>query len=313
MKYYHTNNRNWLALAIPANSGTFNNTLLVLDIDLLASNGSPSYFTFDMATNSPSWYIFNPGTPLIHTVLDVPIALTGSPTVFFPDSTANMLVGTELLFDAGTPNEETVTISAFLAGVPVATFQHFHNVNATIQSGVFVPRCDSLEVIYEQAGAVRLLVGQVDLIQDVDAISGGLGTEVVIPNAGVTLHAWGNDSAYLIKRPGFVRFTTNRDPSLLASDGWSFQVQGVDDDFFTFTDPLVLDLVPGVNDSSTLGGNPDFTGGLAFRHSPELYRIGGVNFVMGRRLKFVVNFPSGTGVNYQLRGIQLGVGANPPS
>jgi hypothetical protein len=60
MKYFHTNSKNWLALSIPANSSTFNNTVLILDLDLLAANGSPSYFTFDMATNSPSWWVFKP-------------------------------------------------------------------------------------------------------------------------------------------------------------------------------------------------------------------------------------------------------------
>jgi hypothetical protein len=244
MKYYHTDNRNWLALAIPANFATYNNTVLMLDLDLLASNGSPSYFTFDMATNAPVWFIFQPGTTV---------------------------------------------------------------------GGNWLPRCDSIETVYEANGFVRLLVGQTDLIQDIDAISGGTGTEISVPNGSVTLHAWGNDSAFVIKRPGWIRFNTNRDPSMLATDGWSFAVQGIDDDFYTFFNPLTLPLVPGVNDSSTLGGNPDFLGGLAFRHSPEMYKIGGVNFVMGRRLKFQINFPPGTGVNYQLRSVQLGFDANAAS
>jgi hypothetical protein len=321
MKYYHANNRNWLVLAVPANSGNSNNTLLILDLDLLASNGSPSYFTFDMATNSPSWFVYQPGTSV---------------------------------------------------------------------NGNWAPRCDSLETVYEANGLVRLLSGQVDLIQDVDYTSGA-GTEIGIPNALLNLHAFGNDSAIAIKRPTWIRFNTNRDPSQLSEEsafaiasitraagvvtvttatvhnliattfpdvvfiqnvldasyngvfvltgtpsnttftynqmgansastggvaisGWAFQVQAIDDDFYTFPNPLQLFLTPGVNDSSALGGNPDFAqSGLAFRHSPELFRVGAVNFVMGRRLKFIVNFPSGTGVNYQFRAVQLGFGVNPPS
>lgn len=244
MKYFHTSSRNWLAVAVPANSGAYNNTVLVLDLDLLASNGSPSYFTFDMATNSPAWFVFQPGT---------------------------------------------------------------------VVSGNWFPRCDSMEVVYELNGIVRLMVGQTDLIQDIEYSQGGFGTEIQIPNGTLLTHAWGNDSPFMLKRPGWMRFNTNRDPSMLASDGWTFQVQGIDDDFYTFQSPLSLSLTPGVNDSSSLGGNPDFVGGLAFRHSPELYRIGGVNFVMGRRLKFQVNFPSGTGTAYQFRSVQLGFGVNPPS
>lgn len=244
-KYYHTNTRNWFVLSVAANGSSFNNTLLVLDLDLLASNGSPSYFTFDMATNSPAWWVFQPGTTV---------------------------------------------------------------------GGNWSARCDSLETVYETNGFVRLLTGQVDLIQDADAVSGGFGTEIAVPNGTVTTHAWGNDSAFLLKRPGWFRFTTNRDPATLAFDGWTFAVQGIDDDFYTFWQPLILNLVPGLNDCASLGGNPDFaSSGLAFRYSPELFKVGGVNFVKGRRLKFQVNFPSAPGVNFQLRTITVGFSVDPPS
>jgi hypothetical protein len=243
--YYHTNTRNWFVLNVAANGATFNNTALILDLDLLAANGSPSYFTFDMASNSPSWFVYQPGKT---------------------------------------------------------------------SGGNWVPRCDSLEVVFEQNGGIRLFVGQIDNIQDIDfdgGPNGGYGNEIAIPNGTVTLHAWGNDAAAMIKHPGWIRFLTNRDPSMLQTDGWQFAVQGIDDDFYTFESPLSLSLAPGVNDTSSLGGNPDFLGGLAFRHSPDLFRIGGVNFVMGRRLKFQVNFPSATGANYRFRGVSFGFGALP--
>lgn len=244
-RYYHTGTRNWWVLSVAANGAAFNNTLLVLDLDLLASNGSPSYFTFDMATNHPSWWVIQPGP-----------------------------------------------------------------VNA---QGVTTPRCDSLETVIEAGGAVRLVTGGVDLIQDADyqTQNSVFGMEIAVNPAPLILHAWGNDTAHTIKRPTFIRFTTNRPPSTLAADGWSFAAQGIDDDFYNFDSPLTLALTPGVNDTSTLGGNQNLSGGSPFRHSPELYRIGGVNFVAGRRLKFQVNFPTGPG-NFQLNSIQIGAGATPP-
>jgi hypothetical protein len=246
MKYYHTQTRNWLVLAIPANGSSFNNMLLVLDIDLLASNGSPSYFTFDMATNSPSWFVVQVG----------PLVTQGQNT--------------------------------FIA-----------------------PRCNSLEVVYETGGNVRLMTGAVDLIQDAD-FQAGFGTEIQVPGATATFHAWGNDTPFIIKRPSFFRFNTNQDPANLASQGWTFESQGIDDDFYTFQSPLRQVWTPGVNDTSALGGNPALASGSPFRHSPELFRVGGVNFVQGRRIRHKVNFPSATGTNFQLRSIQLGFGASPP-
>jgi hypothetical protein len=231
-KYYHNNTRNWLLVACATSGQTNNNTLLVLDLDLLASNGSPSYFVFDMAENQPTWYKFS------------------------------------------------------LA-------------------------CQSLEVVYEPNNLVRLLTGGIDLIQDAD-FSNGFGTEVAVPGANLLLHAWGNDSAAMIKRPTFLRFNTNRDPSVLASDGWSFQALGIDDDFYSFAFPLSLTLTPGVNDTSTLSGSPLQNFGSPFRHSPELFRVGGVNFVMGKRIQFQINFPSAPGVQYRFQQIQIGFGPSPP-
>lgn len=231
-KYYHNNTRNWLLVACATSGVLDNNTLLVLDLDLLASNGSPSYFVFDMAENQPTWYRYS--------------------------------------------------------------------IN-----------CTSVETMYEPTNLVRSLVGSTDLIQDID-FSTGFGTEIPVPDANVLLHAWGNDSAPIIKRPSFLRFHTNRDPSVLASDGWSFQVLAVDDDYYTFAFPLTLTLTPGVNDTTTLGGNPNLTFGSPFRTSAELFRVGGVNFVMGRRLQFQINFPSVVGATFQFRQIQIGFAPSPP-
>lgn len=306
LSYYHSLDRNWVSIALVNGAGQ-NNILINLDLDLLASNGQASFFTFDMATNHPAFWIYN--------------------------------------------------------------------IN-----------CNAMEVVYETGGTVRLLVGSTDFIQDADYQSGLFGTETNVTGAGFTTQPWGNDSAFMIKRPTWLRFTTNRDPSVLssetaaaistiartlgtvaattstphglapnvvvfvsgvldrtyngaflvattptpttftylqtganssssagiASSGWSFQALGVDDDFYSFASPLTLTMTPGVNDSSSLCGNPNLSSGEAFRHSPELFKVGAVNFVMGRRIQFVVNFPSGTGVNYALRSIQIGFGPSPP-
>lgn len=243
VKYFHSMLRNWIAISIPANGSSFCNTVLILDLDLLASNGSPSYFTFDMATNSPSWFIIKPGP---------------------------------------------------------------------ITAGAIQPRCDAIEVVYEQGGLVRLMTGSIDLLQDIDFRGLSFGNESQVPGATVTLHAWGNDSATVIKRPSFMRFNTNQDPSTLGPDGWTFATNGIDDDFYTFGSPLTLQHLPGVNDVATLCGNPSLFSGEAFRFSPSLFKVGGVNFVMGRRLQFQVNFPKITGRDYQFRSVQLGFGPVPP-
>lgn len=70
MKNYKSGDRNWIALAITTKGGSFNDTLCLLDLDLLASNGQPSFFTFDMATNQPSWYVYNTNCESIESAFD---------------------------------------------------------------------------------------------------------------------------------------------------------------------------------------------------------------------------------------------------
>jgi hypothetical protein len=70
ISFYKKGDRSWLALAIALDSSTFNNKLLLLDLDLLASNGQPSYFTFDMATNAPTWYQYDINCEAIATTYD---------------------------------------------------------------------------------------------------------------------------------------------------------------------------------------------------------------------------------------------------
>ena len=67
--YYKAGDRSWFALAISLD-GIKNNKLLLLDLDLLASNGQPSYFTFDMATNAPTWYQYDINCEALTTAYD---------------------------------------------------------------------------------------------------------------------------------------------------------------------------------------------------------------------------------------------------
>lgn len=230
--YYHTYNRNWFVLAVATNGASSNNTLLILDLDLLASNGSPSFFVFDMATNQPAWYQYQVS-------------------------------------------------------------------------------CPALVQTYETNGIVRLLAGATNVITDGD-YQQGFGVEQSV-NGGVTLHSWGNDHPFIISRPSFARFVTNQDTSLLALQGWAFQALGIDNDVYTFEIPLTLALIPGVNDTATLCGNPFLAqSGESFRFSQGLFRFGGVNFMAGRRIQFGCTFPTAPG-DYRLREIQLGFGPEPPS
>jgi len=70
MKNYKSGDRNWLVLAIALDTSAFNNQLCALDLDLLSSNGQPSFFTFDMATNQPSWYLYNTNCEAIEAAFD---------------------------------------------------------------------------------------------------------------------------------------------------------------------------------------------------------------------------------------------------
>ncbi len=233
--YYHTDTRNWVIFSIPSGNTSSNNKLLILDLDLLDSNGSPSFFVFDMATKHPSWWQFDLPAPAIAT-------------------------------------------------------------------------------IYEQAGNVRAIIGGTDDITDVDYLS-GFGTEYPSVSGYVTLHAFGNQTAFAIMRPSFFRFLTNQMPISYSAQGWSFYVNAMDDDAYTFANPLVLNFIPGTNDVATLSGflqGDPLSLAEPFRWSQALFRIGGIYFIAGRRLQIGVNFPTTPGVLWQYYGCEMGFAFTPP-
>lgn len=219
MSYYKRGDRSWLALAVALDNSAFNNKLLLLDLDLLASNGQPSFFTFDLATNAPTWYQYD--------------------------------------------------------------------VN-----------CEGICTSYDSNSVNHLLVGDVDLITDVDW-QPGYYTVVAEQNVpgNVILHAFGNEDAHMVKTVEWMRALTNQLPKYLAAQGWAWAIYAYDDDNFIIgVNALTTNLVPGVDSTS----NP-----LFIEYSPAKFKFGGVRPVKGRRFQIGTTFPSTPGL-YELRGFQVG-------
>lgn len=218
MSYYKRGDRSWLALAVALDSSTFNNKLLLLDLDLLASNGQPSFFTFDLATNAPTWYQFD--------------------------------------------------------------------IN-----------CEGLCTSYDGNSVNHLLVGDVDLITDVDwqPTFYTVSAEQNVPG-GNKLHAFGNEDPHMIKTLQWMRALTNQIPKNLASQGWAWSVDAFDDDVYVIgVNPLTTNLIPSVDSNS----NP-----LFLEYSPGLFKFGGVRPIKGRRFQIGCTFPSAPGL-FELRGYQV--------
>lgn len=237
----HANDRNWIALSIAYGTSTFSNKLLILDLDMLESNGAPSFFVFDMATNQPTWYVFDVS-------------------------------------------------------------------------------CEAITSIFDDAfGVQHLLVSDIDQITDV-TYAGGFNQNGELNVSGyVTLHAIGNDTSQFIKDWEWVRFVTNQDPSAMFQHGWSFRIDAIDDDFYTFLSPYSINLLPQSN--SPIEGDPAATRpgtspamvniwpGPTFRRKLEfsqaLFKTKGTKAIKGRRHKITVNFPSFAGFDYELRAIEF--------
>jgi len=222
MKNYKRGDRNWLALALSLDGSTFNNKLCLLDLDLLASNGQPSFFTFDMATNQPTWYLYD--------------------------------------------------------------------VN-----------CESIESALDNLSQNHILVGDIDLITDVDYHTGDftVTTEQTVPGGTVTLHALGNEDPEVVKWIDWLRANTNQLPANLASQGWSFGIFQFDDEQWVLGVTLagnLVTLVPGTDSPAVV---------IPFEQSPADFRLNqGPRFAKGRRFQFQVNFPSAAGTTYEFRGFQ---------
>lgn len=424
--YYHNFNRNWFVLSISTNGSTSNNATMILDLDLLASNGQPSFFVFDMASNQPVWYPYSLGCPCLEIMYESSelIRLFVGATDLAQDIDYTVGFGTEvpvpngsvtfhawgndsapvikrptwlrfntntdpsqLALGAGTvlvplasdsfvrANESPLnpakwTIASGVAGdgdqivSNLVEAQSLTAAGVEYYSGITWPANQYASVVVEASAGVGIVGvfarGQAGSISGYAfALTGPTGaaatvslgrytggavtplasaTTRVLPGDTVTLIANGSQligqvngvtvltATDLTYSAGSAGIIVNTNVSLsnaqagpwvggtfIVNTAWSFKVFGIDDDFYTFASPLSLTLTPGVNDSVTLGGNPNLAPfGSPFRTSQEMYRIGGVNFVMGRRIQFQINFPSAPGVNYVFRSIQIGFGPSPP-
>jgi hypothetical protein len=214
MYYYKQGEKNWLELSIATGSSTFNNVKLILDIDLLASNGQASFFTFDMATNQPTWYVYNVNCEADEVVVDA------NSVWHTLSADVDVIVETDW-----TPYQVTPTRPAYYT----------------------------------------------------------VSSEIILPGAGFTTHALGNEAPEIIKSLGFLRVTTNQLPNFLGSQGWKWLVNIYDDDKYVLgVQANTITLIPGVDGSNRT---------ISLENSPSVFRFGGVRYALGRRFQFQTVFP----------------------
>lgn len=161
-------------------------------------------------------------------------------------------------------------------------------------------RAGPLLSITDVFGETHLIWGQVDNLIELDYNGSSFksGSELT-PAGSVQFHSWGNQHPESIKKLRWMRFNTNRTPTQAVTDGWTFRIECLDDDFYTAASPLVVTLTPGVDSVEKTGGP-----GRAFEYSTVLFKFGGVKFAQGRRLNFKVTFPTVAG-DFEFRGYQL--------
>lgn len=239
MTHVKRDDMNWVVLAVAIDDSPTNNKLLVLDLDMMASNGAPSFFVFDMATNQPTWYIFD-------------------------------------------------------------------------------LECQAIESCFDQFGVSHLFCGGVDVIRDATFRDGFFAQVEDQVQGSITFHAIGNESAFMVKEMDWIRFILNVDPSTVQADGWTFELDCIDDDVFTFVSPKNLQLLPGINSNQvgndaalppggTKGTFPGNVQQRAFEFSPTRFTTRGIKSAQFRRMLITVNFPAKAGVDYELWGIETSV------
>jgi hypothetical protein len=325
MSYYKRGDRSWLALAVALDSSTFNNKLLLLDLDLLASNGQPSFFTFDLATNAPTWYQFDINCESIATAYDansVNHLLTGDVDLitdvdwqpgFYTVSAEQTVTGRAKLHAFG--NEDAHMIKTFqwmrvLTNQPPASLiGNFagHGSYLTLQDSggsnwdVFVLDNGNLQVVGGSISTPATFI----VNDPSNAASWQLGVSTiglltmtsVAFNAGypqaLTIQSVTGNSVWAIGTTLIGFLTTT--PS--AGTGWAFSIDAFDDDVNIIgVNPLVTNLIPGMSNNAN---------SLFQEYSPALFKFGGVIPVKGRRFQIGAVLPSTPGL-YELRGYQVG-------
>lgn len=324
MAYYKRGDRSWLALAVALDSSTFNNKLLLLDLDLLASNGQPSFFTFDLATNAPTWYQFDINCEALTTAYD-------------SNSVNHLLVGDiDLVTDTDwQPTFYTVSAEQSLPGHNklhafgnedphmVKTFQWMRAMTNQIPSalvqtlsghGSFItltdPHSNNWDIFALDNGNLQSQAGSVNtpgtfILNDpsntaswlIGITTAGILTTTSVPFSALNpktltiLSITGNSTATIgVTLAGLIT------SSSATSSGWAFSVDSFDDDVNIIgVNPLTTNLIPGVTNGSN---------STPLEYSPALFKFGGATPIKGRRFQIGTTFPTVPGL-FELRGFEV--------
>jgi hypothetical protein len=325
MSYYKRGDRSWLSLAVALDSSTFNNKLLLLDLDLLASNGQPSFFTFDLATNAPTWYPFD-------------INCEGIATAYDGNSVNHLLAGdVDLITDTDwQPGFYTIgaeqnvpgnnRLHAFGNEDPhmVKTFQWMRVLTNQIPSallgnfaghGSYLTLMDSggnnWDMFVTDAGLLQTVANSIStpggfVINDPGNTTSwllGVNTLGQLTTTSVAFNAANPVSLSLLSVTGNTIWNIGvtslgllTTTQVLATTAWTFNVNAFDDDAFIIgVNPQTTNLVPGISNSASTFG---------LEYSPALFKFGGVIPVKGRRFQIGCVFPSAPGL-FELRGYEV--------
>jgi hypothetical protein len=323
MKFYKRGDRSWLALAIALDSSTFNNKLLLLDLDLLASNGQPSFFTFDLATNAPTWYPYDINCEAIETAYDansVNHLLAGDVDLitdvdwqpgFYTVSGEQNVPGNNRLHAFG--NEDPHMIKTF-QWMRVLTNQ----VPSALAGGGFAGHGSYLtltdsggnnwDVFVLDNGTLQTVGGSIStpgifIINDPsNAASWQLGVTTLglLTTTAVAFNAANPKTLGLQSVTGNTTWAVGVTLAGLLTttpgNGWAFSVNSFDDDVNVIgVNPLVTNLIPGLSNNAN---------SLFLEYSPALFKFGGVIPVKGRRFQIGTVFPSTPGL-FELRGFEV--------
>lgn len=164
---------------------------------------------------------------------------------------------------------------------------------------VFDISTDALQPVFDAGatsgvGTQRLMGGTLDNIVDLDYNGTDFkqGVELTVSQAFVKPHFIGNETATFLKNLMYMRFVTNTDPSALQSSGWSFLIEGVDDDFYTLAKPQTQLCRPGIDSPSVNDGTGALTQQRPGEFSPGMFWFNGVRFIRARRYRPQITFPS---------------------
>jgi hypothetical protein len=325
MVYYKRGDRSWLALAVALDSSTFNNKLLLLDLDLLASNGQPSFFTFDLATNAPTWYQYDINCEAITTAYDsnsVNHLLVGDVDLvtdtdwqpgFYTVSAEQTVPGSVRLHAFG--NEDPHMIKTF-EWMRAMTNQQPSSFLASFGAhGNYFTLTDSnsnnWDVFSTDAGNLESFSNSISVPTPItlndpsNSASWQLGitTTGLLTTTSVPFSATNQQALTILSITDTtilsvgVTLAGQLTVTLSASSvAWAWSVSAFDDDQYIIgVNPLTTALLPGLSNASNT---------VSLEYSPALFKFGGVIPIKGRRFQIGTTFPGGPGL-FELRGFEV--------